>query len=202
MTSRIIVPFIASLALCATAALAQTPPPAAQGSGWNHDQMAGHWNKEDMEKHHAQMCTDHYAKAVGALAYLQTKLALSGVQKPLFEHWKSIKLGSIKARTADCGSMKMPHMDGDVVGAMKFEEKMLKTRLADLQAEMPAMEAMTASFSKEQNETLERAGMKLMHDRMEHMEGMMDHGHMGHGDMDHDGMGHDGPDAPPPPPAQ
>ncbi len=194
MTSRIIVPFIASLALCATAALAQTPPPDAQAQG---GPMAGHWNKEDMEKHHAQMCTDRYAKAVGALAYLQTKLALSDVQKPLFEHWKSIKLGSVKARTAECGSMKMPHMDGDVMGAVKLEEKMLKTRLADLQAEMPALEAMTASFSKEQNETLERAGMKLMHDRMEHMEGMMDHGH-----MDHDGPDHDGMSPPPPPPAQ
>ena len=197
MTSRIIVPFIASLALCATAALAQTPPPDAQAPGSDHGAMAGHWNKEDMEKHHAQMCTDLFPHAVGEIAYLQTKLALSDVQKPLFEHWKSIKLAAVKARTADCGDMKMPRMDGDIVGHLKLEEKMLKTRLADLQAEMPAMEALAASLNAEQKETLERAGMHAMHEHMEHMHDMMEHGHIGHGDMDHDGMG-----PPPPPPAQ
>jgi hypothetical protein len=200
MKCRIIVPFIASLALCASAAMAQEAPPAPPAGPMAHG--AWHMNKEDMEMHHAQMCSDRYARAVGKLAYLEVKLALTDRQMPLFDRWKAIKLANVKARSAECASLKLPDMDKDfdIAGQLRLEEKMLKTRLADLQAEMPAIEALASTLNDEQKEIVERAGMHAMHERMEMMHGMDRHMMDRRG---HDG-GHDGPDAdaPPSPPAQ
>jgi hypothetical protein len=195
MKCRIIVPFIASLALCASAAMAQDAPqapPAPTAAHMGHGPW--HMNKEDMAKHHAQRCSDRYAKAVGGLAYLETKLALTDRQKPLFERWKHVKLESVKARANDCATMAPRDMDASIIDRLKMQEKRIKARLADLQAEMPSLEALVASLTDEQKEDLERThemfGGHEMHGMMEHMH----HGH-GHGD-DNDG------DAPPPPPAQ
>ena len=103
MKCRIIVPFIASLAFCASAAMAQnapTPPPAPVAKHMGHGPW--HMNKEDMAEHHAQMCSDLYARSVGGLAYIEIKLALTGKQKPLFDRWKRVKLASVRARADEC----------------------------------------------------------------------------------------------------
>jgi hypothetical protein len=194
MQPRIIVPFLASLALCASAALAQpapsaptAPPPAAAGPGWGHGPW--HMNKEDMAKHHAQRCTDRYAHAVGRLAYLETKLALTDRQKSLFERWKHVKLESVKAHADECATKAPRDMDASIVDRMKMHEKMMKAKLADMQAEMPSLEALVASLSDEQKHVLDRS-REMFGERMHGMRGMMDR--MGHG------HGHDNDDAPPP----
>ena len=205
MKCRIIVPFFASLALCASAAMAQDAPqapPAPTAAHMGHGPW--HMNKEDMAKHHAQRCSDRYAGAVGRLAYLETKLDLTDRQKPLFERWKHVKLSAVRAHADECAT-KMPRdMDASIIDRMKMHEKMMKARLADLQAEMPSLEALVASLNDEQKEDLDRAHEMFgerMHgmfgDRDRHgMHGMMERMHDGHGH----GHGDDNDDAPPPPP--
>jgi hypothetical protein len=198
MKCRIIVPFIASLAFCASAAMAQdVPAPAPAPSAGHMGHGPWHMNKEDMAEHHAQMCSDFYAHAVGGMAYLETKLALTDKQKPLFDRWKHVKLESVKANADECTGMKMPMMDASIIDRLKLHEKMLKAKLADLQAEMPSLEALVASLSDEQKHALERTHDMFGGHGMHGMHGMMEHRHHGHGD------GHDNDDnAPPPPPAQ
>ena len=202
MQSRILVPIFASLMLSA-AALAQdaapTPPPGQQGE---HRLARMEFNKADMQKHHAEMCADGYAHAVGEFAYLEARLSLSDKQKPAFDRWKNAVLGATKTHSGECSEMKIPEEHGhSLVEALKRHEKRMKERLADLQAQMPSLEALTAQLSDEQKHILDRAAMHAMMDRMhgmeEHMHGMGEH---------MDGMMHrdGGPrgDMPPPPPAQ
>lgn len=196
MKCRIIVPFIASLALCASVAMAQDAPqapPAPTAAHMGHGPW--HMNKEDMAKHHAQMCSDRYAQAVGRLAYLETRLALTDRQKPLFERWKRVKLSSARAHSDECATMMPREMDASIIDRLKMHEKKMKARLADLQAQLPSLEAFVASLSDEQTHVLDRTH-GMFGDRDGHgMRGMMEHMHHGHGGDNDD-------DAPPPPPAQ
>jgi hypothetical protein len=197
MKYRIIVPFFASLALCASAAMAQDAPPAppAPAAGqMGHGPW--HMNKEDMAKHHAQMCSDFYARAVGKLAYLETKLALTDSQKPLFARWQKVMLSNAKSREGACEAAKLPGKDASIVDLAKLREQKLKDRLADLQAQLPALEALAGSLNQEQTHIFDHAARAEM---MEHMRGMHERGfdmHRGGRDGDHDG------DVPPPPPSE
>ena len=202
MQPRIIIPFLASLALCASAALAQeapAAPPAPSAMHHGGHAMGGmHFGMEDMQKHRAEMCADLTPRAIGKFAYLEARLSLTDKQKPLFERWKNAVLSSIKAHEGACTNAKMPDRDASVVDMAKRQLKMMETHLADLRAQMPALEALVGSLNAEQNKVLDRAAMHLMHDRagmMGRMHDMM--GHMrGHGGHDSDG------DVPPPPPPE
>jgi len=163
-----------------------------------------HFSMEDMQKHRAQMCADITPRAIGKFAYLEAKLQLTDKQKPLFERWKNAIMSSIKAHEGACMNAKMPDRDASVVDMAKHHQKMMETRLADLRAQMPALEALVGSLNAEQNETLNHAAMRLMHQRadmMGHMGEMMDHMRGMHGHGGHDGHDADD-DAPPPPPPE
>ena len=200
MKCRIIVPFIASLALCASAAMAQNAPAPAPAPAAPVAQHMGHgpwhWNKEDMAEHHAQMCSDIAPRAIGKLAYLEAKLALTDKQKPLFDRWKRVKLESVKAHANECATKTPREMDASIIDRLKMHEKMLKSRLADLQAEMPSIAALVASLSDEQKHALERTHEMFGGHGMHGMHGMMERMHHGHGDDNDDNA------PPPPPPAQ
>ncbi len=177
----------AALVLAAPMALAQEAPPSAKA-----DREAFH------ARHHEEMCNNLYAHAVGKLAELDVKLKLTNIQKPLFERWKTVKLAAVKAHTAKCAAMTPPGRDASLLERRKLQIAMLETRLADLKAETPALEALVGSLDQQQQETLRRAGHDAMRPHfggrmMEHrgpmgvpMGGAMD-GHAGH---DH----HDGAD--------
>jgi hypothetical protein len=199
MKCRIVIPFIASLALCASAAMAQdapTPPSAPVAKHMGHGPW--HMNKENWAEHHAQRCSDFYAHAVGGLAYLETRLALTDNQKPLFERWKHVKLESAKAHADECGTMMPRDMDASIIDRLKMHEKMMKSRLADLQAQMPSLEALVASLSDEQKHVLERTHDMFGGRGMHGMHGMMGQRHHGHGD----GRDNDDDNDAPAPPAQ
>jgi hypothetical protein len=189
MHSRIILPLLAALALSAPALAAGTAAPS-------HPM---HGDGDMMRKHHGDMCQDLYPGAVGRLAYLETKLALTAQQKPLFERWKSVRLASVKAHADKCAAMTPP--EPGIMQHLKMEQAMLEARLADIRAETPALQALVASLNDDQQKLLEREAMKARHHGMEmmghHMRGMGHHmkgmGHHRH---------HGGGDAPPPPPAQ
>ena len=147
MTYRSYASTLAAVLLAAGTALAQTPPAAAPDKG--------HPDKAEMQRHFAEICKDRAARATGELAFLETKLALTDPQKPLFERWKKIKLAAAKA--VDCTPP--PQGEPSIVDSLKREEKMLRQRLDELKAELPALEALAASLSDEQKHAIAPRGL-------------------------------------------
>lgn len=173
MLHRIAVSSLAALALCASAALAADPAPAAPSAA---PAPRWHMSKEDMAQHHAEMCKGLYARAVGKMSYLETRLSLTAMQKPLFERWKNVRLDAAKAHAAKCETFQFPGRDAPLMEKVKLEQTMLETRLANLKAETPALEALVASLDKNQQEILERAARHAMHERFGFFQRMGHHG--------------------------
>jgi|WetSurMetagenome_2_1015567.scaffolds.fasta_scaffold559548_1 hypothetical protein len=174
MPSRTVLALLA-FAFAGSAALAQDapPPPAPQGA---MPHMM-HMNKDFMAKHRVEMCDGLYARAVGRMAELEVKLALTATQKPLFERWKAVRLASVKMRSGQCAKLELPGPDAAILDGLKLETAMLEARLADLKAETPSLEALVKALDPGQQKTLQRAARRLMHERMdmlEHMHGMRD----------------------------
>jgi hypothetical protein len=206
---KALVPMLASLALCGagTAALIVTNARAAQSNVRKPVMVAlvapgtvlaqnGPAPAREMHMPNAaalaaqgkRMCEDRYAREVGRLAYLEARLKLTSAQQPLFARWKDVSLGIAKRRSNDC-AQRMAERNGkdvNLVDRMDREEELLKRRIADLDAERPALGALYNALSPEQREALAPGPRRMMAD------GMMDRGRFGP-PMD---MG----DHPPPPP--
>lgn len=166
----------------------------------------------DLGARRAQICKDLYARKVGDMAFLETKLSLTASQAPLFARWKQASLDIAKQHQGDCEAPE--HARGtrpSMVDRLTMEEDLLKKRLADIQAERPSLTALYNSLTPAQKEELGHNGMRRMAGRMHMMLGMMD------GPRQNQNMGfmmrHDGPpngpmNGPmggppePPPPAQ
>jgi hypothetical protein len=222
---KTLLPLVASLALCGagTAALvatttaraeqpgrkpmmialagpSDTPTPSRAEGGPPHMQDG---MREDGARR-AEMCKEMYAHKVGELAFLEAKLSLSAGQAPLFARWKETSLDIAKRHETDCAShdrhTSMRGQHSSVVDRLALEEDVLKKRLADIQAERPALTAFYDSLTQAQKEEFGRGDMRRMAGRMRMMLGMMGRPHpgMGRGPMEHGPMG----EAPPPPPAQ
>jgi LTXXQ motif family protein len=216
-------PMIASLALCgaATVALIATTARAEQSGhrptmialmapGETGEAAAAPLHAQapppmrDVMMARAQICKDLYARKAGELAFLEAKLSLTARQAPLFAHWKQASLDVAKQREGACAAPE--HRLGarghraNVVDRMSMEEDLLKKRLADIQAERPALTAFYESLTPAQKEEFGPGDMRRMAGRMRMMLGMMDRPHpgMGPGPMEHGPMG----EAPPPTPAQ
>jgi hypothetical protein len=218
---KALLPLIASLALCgtATAALIATNARADQtvrrpmmiAQAGPSDASRAEAGPPDMQDgmredgaHRAEMCKEMYAHKVGELAFLEAKLSLSANQAPLFERWKEASLDIAKRRETDCAShdrrADLRGQHPSVVDRLTLEEDLLKKRLADIQAERPALAAFYDSLTPAQKEEFGRGDMRRMAGRMHMMMGMMGRPHpgMGPGRMEHGPMG----EAPPPSPAQ
>jgi hypothetical protein len=226
---KALLPMIASLALCGTATIALIATNARAAQTARKPVMIALVTPSDMPGDEAaapgsdagpppemqggmmdgtgraQMCKVMYAHKVGELAFLEAKLSLSANQAPLFAHWKQASLDIAKQREGDCTTHDR-HARGaghrpSVVDRLGMEEDMLKKRLADIEAERPALAAFYDSLTPEQKEEFGHGGMRPMAARMHMMMGMMGRPHpgmMGPGPMGHGPMG----EAPPPPPAQ
>lgn len=164
---KALIPMLASLVLCGagTAALittnaraqAELRKPMLQLVAAPDDLMAQNLPATpDMAGGMKQMCDDRYAGEVGRMAYLDARLQLSDAERPLFDHWRDVRLASAKQRTADCNSqIAAPDQDRtNPVDRMAREEDMLKQRIADLDAERPVFAALYAALTPEQRELL------------------------------------------------
>jgi hypothetical protein len=103
-----------------------------------------------------QICEDRYAREVGRMAYLETRLDLNQAEQPLFARWKDVELDVAKRRSADCGQ-RMVRDDqrmGNPAARMGREADMLKKRLADLDAERPVLAALYEALTPGQREML------------------------------------------------
>lgn len=226
---KALVPMLASLALCgaATAALIATNARADQ-SGHKPMMIAlmtpgsmaaapapeggaaamAEGGPRDTGPRREQICHDLYAGKVGELAFLEAKLSLDAKQTPLFDRWKQASLDIAKQQESECiarpprQAARLQGQHPSVVDRLTREEEMLKKRLADIQAERPALTALYNALTPQQKEELGRGGRM---GRLHMMLGMMDRPHPVMGMMRHGPMG--GPEGPmgaPPetPPAQ
>ena len=219
-------PMIASLALCgaATAALVATNARAEQGgrkpvmialvtpdkAGAMAAPRAEGGPAPDMQDAMAgreQVCKFLYARKAGELAFLEAKLSLSANQAPLFARWKQTSLDVAKQHEGDCAGRKRPAeargRQLSLPDRLALEEDLLKRRLADIEAERPALTALFAALTPAQKQEFSQDDMRDMAGRMHMMLGMMERPHPGMGSMGHGPMGH-GPMEQPagPPPAQ
>jgi hypothetical protein len=167
-----------------------------------------------------QICRDLYAGKAGELAFLEAKLSLDARQTPLFDRWKQASLDIARQHESDClgKAPRRAELRGHratVVDRMTMEEDLLKKRLADIQAERPALTALYNALTQVQKEEFSRSNMRMA-GPLHMMLGMMDRPRpgMGMGMMNrpHPGMMRqgpmsapgqmDGPPEPPPAPAQ
>lgn len=167
MAQKTLIAALFVAALIAPAALADTTPPPVGPNGGPGPFPGKAFSKEDMQKHHAQMCSGFYAHEVGALAELEVRLQLTAKQKALFEKWKTVKLSAAKAHSETCLSMKGPDLPPPDAGkdakppvpspveGLKHEMQGLQDKLAEIKAELPALEALAASLSDDQKLALE-----------------------------------------------
>jgi hypothetical protein len=211
---KALLPMIASLALCGTATaalivtkahadqathrplmMAALTPAAPDHTAAPPDMLRPPPQMRAMRR--AQLCKDMYAHKVGDMAFLETKLSLTSAQAPLFARWKDASLDIARRHEGDCTTRMRPAQHASIVDRMTMEEKMLKVRLADIDAERPALAALYGALTPSQKEDFGRSDMRRMAGRMHGMMGMMGRPHapeMGEGGPDGDG----GPDGPPP----
>lgn len=111
------------------------------------------------------MCQDMYARQVGELAYMGAKLNLTAAQASLFERWKQVQSDIAKRRQGECAARiaarakdRMPSM----IDRMAREQQMLKSRLADLDAERPALTALYNALSPTQKRQFQPRGEGAM----------------------------------------
>ena len=200
-----------------TAAAPDGPPPGvlmdAPGDMGGAGPMDGKMG-ERFRAHIAQMCKDMYAHKVGEMAFLETKLALTPAQAPLFARWKQVNLdiaqhhsGECSTRVSKAAGRKAGERPG-MIDRLAREEEMLKTRLANIEAERPSLEALYNALTPDQRRELGHPGMggpamgRMMMGMMPRP-GVGPMGGPGMGPMGGPGMGPMGrgpADAPPPPP--
>lgn len=226
---KALLPMIASLALCGAATIAlvatnaraeqspkkpmmvamaaapafslETAAPPAEGG----DMMPGMDMHMDRGAMLQRLCKDMVARKTGELAYLESKLTLTPAQAPLFARWKGAMLDIAQKHADECAALpaRKAGERHDLLDGMAMEEKMLKIRLADLEAERPSLSALYVALTPEQKMELGRAARHKMAGRMHMMMGMMGRpgGMMGHPPMGRgpDGAPMGGPGAPPPP---
>jgi LTXXQ motif family protein len=216
---KALLPALASLLICgtATAALIANNAQAdqsnhrpvmltvAQNQGPTDEPQAGPPPPPGMEHgmmrsaQDGQFCQDMYAHKAGEMAFLEAKLQLNTNQQPLFARWRAISLDVAKRHEGDCsGRIQKARTKPDMMQRLDREEAMLKTRLADIQAERPALGALYGALNQTQKQEFARTAGQGMGEHMHMAMVMMRHApDMGRGL----GRGPDGrPPMPPPPP--
>jgi len=171
--------------LIGTAALAQS----VQSSDQPAPMPGMHRFMNDPVAWHKERCGDHYAGLAGRLAFLEAKLELTDTQRPAWNAWRQARMDdAAKQRDACVADVPaQPHARPTILEGEARMEKTLSARLAGLQARRPALEALYAALSPEQQKVLDRMGAPHGHEH-----GGEWHHHMG-------GEGGMGPGPMPPP---
>ncbi len=220
---KAILPLLASFLICGTATAApiagnaraeqprhkpvmmlaqnQAAPPADREAGPPRPGMEDGMMRGPQR---GQFCQDAYARKAAQIAFLEAKLNLTSAQQPLFARWKDVSMDIAKRHQGECtgGIERMRNgQRPDMMQRLTREEDMLKARVADIEAERPALGALYAALSPAQQQDFGRAARGAREGRMRMAMGMMRGAReMGRREMGRLGRG--GPDgAPPPPPS-
>lgn len=224
---KALIPMFASLALCGAATMALvasngraqahtqkpvmvalvSPTQLAQNMPQGGRPHMGMPSVTDRATRMKQMCEDRYAREVGRLAYIETRLNLTQAQQPLFARWKEARLGIAKRRSDDCSqrAASRPSATSSLIDRLSREEDRLKQRIADIDAERPSLTALYNALTPQQRQALlprrRMMGPIMTRDRMmgggAMRNGMMNRGMMGPGMMGRGPM--NGGGQPPPP---
>jgi len=192
---KALLPTLASLLICGTAAVIATNAQAGQTAGNPVMMLAQNQTTPETarqagpppdmdeattrEPQRGRFCRNISALKAGQLAFLETKLQITGSQQPLFARWKDVSMDIAKRHEGDCDSRVERAAAGqrpDMMARLDREEDRLKTRLADIQAERPALSALYAALDPTQKEEFGRAARHAMGGRMHRTMGMMNHG--------------------------
>lgn len=104
---------------------------------------------------HKQMCTDRFAHNAGRIAYIEAKLSLTDNQRPVFETWKQAVLSSAKAQQDKCLA-RQDHMgQHNILERQARMMQRLQSRMADMTAERPSLEALYNALSPEQKQVFD-----------------------------------------------
>jgi hypothetical protein len=188
---KALLPTLASLLICGTAAGIATNAHAGQTTSKPVMMLAQNQTAPEAARQappdmddamtrgpqRGQFCRNISAFKAGELAFLETKLQLTASEQPLFARWGDISMDIAKRHEADCDRRVERLRAGqshDMMERLDREEDRLKTRLADIQAERPALSALYAALDPAQKEDFGRAAR--MGGRMHRTMGMMHHG--------------------------
>lgn len=160
MNTKYLFPAIAALALTASVAVAQMPPPGGRAPARTPP------TAEQVAARRTAICADMAARGAARIAYLETRLNLTAAQKPLFERWKTAVESEQSARQADCAKPR-PARTASTPRPTLAErnqrmEDGLKNRLATLEKTRPAQEALDNALTADQKRVFESAGRGRM----------------------------------------
>ncbi|MEO8558489.1 MAG: Spy/CpxP family protein refolding chaperone [Rhodospirillales bacterium] len=171
---------VAAVALIgATAVMAQNAPDANKGPA---GKPGGHSRMMHDPQQAKNFCTSRYAGAAGHVAYLEAKLDLTAAQKPLFQKWEQSVMGSAQKSRDTCVTnvaATKPDTKPTILDRETRMEKSLSEKLDALKAQRPALEALYAALTPDQQAQFNRPIGRMGH-RGEGGHG----GHDGHA-MDH-----------------
>ncbi|MBV9550309.1 MAG: Spy/CpxP family protein refolding chaperone [Alphaproteobacteria bacterium] len=162
--------------------LAQVPPaappgrgPAARGPnarGPNNTLPRPAPTAADRTARRNDICQEISARAAGRLAYLENRLNLTTAQSGAFNRWRDQRLAAAKSRAADCTARPLPPQAApqaargrganaaaappSPVERLARQETMLQRRLADIQAERPALDALWSGLNADQRQIFQR----------------------------------------------
>jgi hypothetical protein len=171
MKTSSIAAVVAITLLGGAAAWAQTAPtaPAPQAAPGKPGEHARTMPDPARAK---EFCVARYARAAGHLAYLEAKLDLTAAQKPLFQKWEQSVMSSAQKNRDACVTnvaAAKPDTRPTILDRETRMEKALSDKLDALKAQRPALEALFASLTPDQQAQLNRMGEeggRMGHHRM------------------------------------
>lgn len=116
-------------------------------------------NRPGEEEGTQSFCVERYARRYARLAYLEAKLSLTDQQKPLWAKWRQLKTDVLEKRRAACLDRKPG--ERKQLTALDREaliEKALSSKLQELQAAKPALQALYDGLTPEQKAIFDRGG--------------------------------------------
>jgi hypothetical protein len=157
---KTLVPMVACLALSATATAALIVNAQAEQAVRRPVMVAQaprNAPPPGMDGGREPSCSDIYTDRADEMAYLESRLSLTGNQAPLFARWKQVALDIARRNQADCTAyQRNANRSPTLLEGLADEETMLKSRLSDLQQERPVLEAFYRSLSPSQRDQFER----------------------------------------------
>ena len=121
-------------------------------------QSAEEYEGKDPSAWHQHFCTERYARKAAHLAYLEAKLNLTDPQKPAWAKWRQARIDAAETRRAACLQRDWSRDEHETALDREARvEKWLTTRLQELQASRPALQALYDALSPEQKAIFDQA---------------------------------------------
>lgn len=110
------------------------------------------------QEFHARFCNDRYARTYGHLGYMSARLGLTPQQRPYWDAYQQAAVANAEKQKTSCLEQAASAQDRPptLVERMQREQRMLSMRQEELQATLPAVQALYQSLTPEQQTMLDR----------------------------------------------